>query len=228
MSDAAGLFEIIHSTRAMRRLKPDPVPDELVHEILTAEASAANGGNRQHCRFLVVKDQEPKRQVQAYYRKALDQVVGPIYRGSDPPPGVTREQYDRQIDAVAYLTDHFHEAPIWIVACLNEGDMAPTRSAGASIYPAVQNMLLAAPRPGAWRNAHHAPSPVQGRGREDFGVAPGRQLLRYPTHRLSHGALRPGGTRAARGDRLSRPLGRSVSRPRLAAGGLLDRSRARG
>ena len=42
-----------------------------------------------------------------------------------------------------YLTDHFHEAPVWIVACLEEAS-APTRMSGASIYPAVQNMLLAA------------------------------------------------------------------------------------
>ena len=45
---------------------------------------------------------------------------------------------------VAYLTDHFHEAPVWIVACLNDGQGTPSRSSGASIYPAVQNMLLAA------------------------------------------------------------------------------------
>jgi nitroreductase len=57
---------------------------------------------------------------------------------------VTREQYDRQLDAVTYLTEHFHEAPVWIVACLHEGDNTPTRWSGASIYPAVQNMLLAA------------------------------------------------------------------------------------
>jgi nitroreductase len=44
---------------------------------------------------------------------------------------------------VEYLTDHFHEAPVWIVACIEEAG-APTRWSGASIYPAVQNMLLAA------------------------------------------------------------------------------------
>ena len=71
-------------------------------------------------------------------------MVGPRYRTSAPPPGVTREQYDRQHAAVAYLTEHFHEAPVWIVACLVGGEGAPTRSSGASIYPAVQNMLLAA------------------------------------------------------------------------------------
>ena len=46
MPDATDLFEILHTTRAMRRLKPDPVPDELIREILQAGASAANGGNR--------------------------------------------------------------------------------------------------------------------------------------------------------------------------------------
>jgi len=138
------LFEIIESTRAMRRLKPDPVPDELVQKILRAGVCAANGGNTQRWRFLVVKDQAIKKKVQVYYKRALDEVVGPRYRTSAPPPGVTREQYDRQHSAVEYLTEHFHEAPVWIVACLDEGTAAPTRSSGASIYPAVQNMLLAA------------------------------------------------------------------------------------
>ena len=56
---------------------------------------------------------------------------------------MTREAYMRQHAAVQYLTDHFHEAPVWIVACIEEA-AAPTRWSGASIYPAVQNMLLAA------------------------------------------------------------------------------------
>lgn len=144
MAEGMEIFEILHTTRAMRRLKPDPVPDTLIHEILQAGMSAANGGNRQHWRFLVVKDPEIKRQVQRYYKKALDDVVAPRYRNSPPPPGVTQEKYHRQLDAVIYLTEHFHEAPVWIVACLNEGENTPTRWSGASIYPAVQNMLLAA------------------------------------------------------------------------------------
>ena len=144
------LFEIIETTRAMRRLKPDPVPDELIQKILRAGVCAANGGNTQRWRFLVIKDQAIKKKVQVWYKRALDEVVGPRYRTSAPPPGVTREQYDRQHAAVEYLTEHFHEAPIWIVACLDssnagvQGAAPPGRSAGASIYPAVQNMLLAA------------------------------------------------------------------------------------
>src|SRR5262249_33713684 len=50
----------------------------------------------------------------------------------------------RRPAAVGSLTDHFHEAPVWTVACLEEGTAQPTRGSGASIYPAVQNMLLAA------------------------------------------------------------------------------------
>ena len=144
MADTSDLFEIMQTTRAMRRLKPDPVPDALIRKILDAGICAPNGGNTQRWRFLVVKDPAIKRRVQQYYKRAFDEVVGSRYLNSAPPPGVSREAYTRQHAAVQYLTDHFHEAPVWIVACLEEGSTPPTRWSGASIYPAVQNMLLAA------------------------------------------------------------------------------------
>jgi nitroreductase len=133
----------MHSTRAMRRLKPDPVPDALIRKILEAGTCAANGGNTQKWRFMVIKDPAKKQAVQRWYKRAFDEVVGPRYASSAPPPGSTAEKYHRQHSAVEYLTDHFHEAPVWIVACLEDGS-SPNRSAGASVYPAVQNMLLAA------------------------------------------------------------------------------------
>ena len=138
------VFDIIHTTRAMRRLKPDPVPDDLVRKILEAGVAAANGGNYQRWRFLVIKDTAVKKAVQVWYKKAFDEVVGPRYANSPPPPGISAEKYARQHHAVEHLTEHFHEAPVWIVACLDEGKNTPTRTSGASIYPAVQNMLLAA------------------------------------------------------------------------------------
>jgi nitroreductase len=144
MAEGHDLFEIIETTRSMRRLRPDPVPDELITKILQAGLCAANGGNTQRWRFLVVTDPAIKQAVQAFYKRAFDEVVGPRYAKSDPPPGVTRERYMRQHAAVQYLTEHFHEAPVWIVACLEDGVGEPPRWAGASIYPAVQNMLLAA------------------------------------------------------------------------------------
>jgi nitroreductase len=137
------VFEIMNTTRSMRRLRPDPVPDELIRKILQAGICAANGGNTQRWRFLVVRDPAIKKAVAAYYKRAFDQVVGPRYRSSPPPPGVSAERYQRQHAAVEYLTEHFHEAPVWIVACIEDATQ-PTRWSGASIYPAVQNMLLAA------------------------------------------------------------------------------------
>jgi nitroreductase len=137
------LFHILGSTRSMRRLKPDPVPDELIAKILQAGTAAANGGNNQRWRFLVIKDPAIKKAVQVIYKRAFDQIIGPRYRSSPPPPGSDAARYKRQHDAVEYLTEHFHEAPVWIVACLDEGGAKPTRWSGASIYPAVQNMLLA-------------------------------------------------------------------------------------
>jgi nitroreductase len=71
MPEEPGVFEIIHSLRAMRRLKPDPVPDELIRQILLAGQAAASGGNTQRWRFLVLKDPEIKKKVQVYYKKAL-------------------------------------------------------------------------------------------------------------------------------------------------------------
>ena len=116
MPESNDIFEIMSTMRAMRRLKPDPVPDELINKILQAGQWAPSGGNTQRWRFLVVKDREIKKKVQVYYK--------------------------RQHAAVEYLTDHYHEAPVWIVACLEDGEN-PGRTAGSSIYGAVQNMCLA-------------------------------------------------------------------------------------
>ena len=143
MPETNDVFEIMHSMRAMRRLRPDPVPEALIRKILQAGISAPNGGNVQRWRFLVIKDKTIKQAVQVWYKKAFDEVVGPRYLASAPPPGVTKEKYLRQHAAVEYLTDHYHEAPVWIVACQEDGPN-PNRGSGASIYPAVQNMLLAA------------------------------------------------------------------------------------
>lgn len=147
MSDAAApsisVLDAIHSTRAMRRLKPDPVPDHLIEQVLQAGLCAANGGNRQNWGFIVVRDKQLKQQVQHYYQRAFDEIIDPHYSNSPPPPGMDAARYQRQHTAVAHLTAHFHEAPVWIVACLDSRPNKPNRGSGASIYPAVQNMLLA-------------------------------------------------------------------------------------
>jgi nitroreductase len=146
MADAtpntADLFEIIGTTRSMRRLKPDPVPNELIRKILEAGVCAPSAGNMQRWRFLVIKDPAIKQTVGAFYKRAFDEQVAQRYRAGEPAPGMSREKFLRLLDAAEYLAAYIHEAPVWIVPCW-EGD-TPTRASGASIYPAVQNMLLAA------------------------------------------------------------------------------------
>jgi len=138
------VFHIMHHMRAMRRLKTDPVPDDLIRKILAAGLHAPNSGNTQKYRFLVVKDPEIKKQVQVYYKKAFDDHISQAYETRAIPPGSDEARYKRQHAAVEYLTDHYHEAPVWICACLETGDRTPDYRSGASVYPAVQNMLLAA------------------------------------------------------------------------------------
>jgi nitroreductase len=142
MPETSDLFEIMRTTRSMRRLKPDPVPDELVQKILEAGTYAPSGGNMQRWRFMVVKDAGVKATVGACYKRVWDETVGPRYRAGEPAPGTSRERFVRMLDAAQYLADHIHEAPVWIVPCM--GGPTPTRTSGSSVYPAVQNMLLAA------------------------------------------------------------------------------------
>ena len=139
---SANLFEIMATTRSMRRLKPDPVPAALIRKILEAGGSAPSSGNMQRWRFIVVRDPKVKQTVGAYYKRAWDEIVAPRYGAGEPAPGTSPERFKRMLDAAQYLADHIHEAPVWIVPCLQVA--TPTRTAGSSIYPAVQNMLLAA------------------------------------------------------------------------------------
>src|SRR5207244_4630852 len=87
--DGPGLFEIIHSTRSMRRLKPDPVPEALIRRILEAGTAAPSGGNMQRWRFLVVTDPAVKQQAAVYYKRAWDEQAAPRYRAGAPAPGTS-------------------------------------------------------------------------------------------------------------------------------------------
>ena len=71
--ETTNIFEVMSTMRALRRLKPDPVPDELINKILQAAQWAPSGGNTQRWRFLVVKDPEVKKKVQVYYKRLYDE-----------------------------------------------------------------------------------------------------------------------------------------------------------
>ncbi len=151
MSDI-GLFEAIHGCRSIRYLKPDPVPDELVKRVLDAAIRAPSGSNRQSWHFLVVKDPATKREIQRYYKEAFD-AYATMTANVPPRPGVSEATMERVKTSAAHLAEHLHEAPIFIIPVLvNEQgkvtgdgpfqDLA-RKSLHSSIYPAVQNVLLA-------------------------------------------------------------------------------------
>jgi nitroreductase len=112
-SHGPDLFEIIRTTRSMRRLKPDPVPNELIRKILEAGVCAPSGGNMQRWRFLVVHDPKVKERVGALYKRAWDEQFAPRYRSGEPAPGMSHERFLRLLDAAEYLAAHIHEAPVW-------------------------------------------------------------------------------------------------------------------
>jgi nitroreductase len=92
-TNTADLFEIMRTTRSMRRLKPDPVPNELIRKILEAGVCAPSGENMQRWRFLVIRDPKTKETVGAYHKRAWDEQAAPRYRAGDPASGMSREQF---------------------------------------------------------------------------------------------------------------------------------------
>ncbi|ABL04600.1 nitroreductase family protein [Mycobacterium ulcerans] len=139
------LEDAMRTQRSIRRLKSDPVDDSLVLHLLELAMKAPTGSNAQNWEFIVVKDREVVAKLGRLNRRAM-QLFGPIYRRSIARRG--DEKMLRLQKAVQWQADHFEEIPVVVVACLR-GVIAPwprisTSSAYGSIYPAVQNLLLAA------------------------------------------------------------------------------------
>ncbi len=153
-----GLFEAMYSARALRRFKPDPVPDDVMTKVLDAAIRAPSGSNAQGWLFVVVKDAEKRRRLGAIYHKA-SQILTALYAERPRTSHFSEEQYRRFMSSVTYLFDHMDEAPVLLLACLKSAlaGAAPSglspelqsaiakaaRTRGASIYPAVQNIILA-------------------------------------------------------------------------------------
>ena len=134
MAEEIGLFEAIYTQRALRYIKPDPIPDELVKRVLDAGIRAPSGGNSQRWHFLVIEAPGTKSWIGERY-KNVDRplLVGPASRSEA-----------RASASAAYLGEHIHEVPVLILACVQHDGSPSDIGRGASIYPAVQNMLLAA------------------------------------------------------------------------------------
>lgn len=152
-----GLFEAMYSAGAIRRLRTDPVPDEIITKVLDAAIRAPSGSNAQAWLFIVIKDADKRRQLGAVYRKASD-ILMKLYSGAPRPAHMDEKKYDRFMKSVTHLFDHMGDAPVLLVPCLKasmwsgaanlpadiKARMAGSaRIAGSSIYPAVENVILA-------------------------------------------------------------------------------------
>jgi nitroreductase len=137
------LAEAMTTQRAIRRLKPDPVDDALLRQLIELALKAPTGSNAQNWEFVVVKDRAVIAQLAKANRRAfaLYERIGRRRAGADP-------KWGRLLDAVRWQADHFEQIPVIVVACLR-GPRAwfPAFAAASyfgSIFPSVQNLLLAA------------------------------------------------------------------------------------
>jgi nitroreductase len=164
VGEDAPILEVMSTLRAMRRLKPDPVPDELLERLVEAASWAPSGGNEQALEFVVVTDRDVMARLAGLWSRSFEAYLGSLGRVT------AATQDDRVVRAARYQRDHFHETPAVIVACYprfrmdarTTGRMLSSFSAtdagrlmargprinvlaeASSVYPAVQNLLLAA------------------------------------------------------------------------------------
>jgi nitroreductase len=141
--DDVGLLEGITTTRAIRRFRPDPVSDDDLAAILFAATRAPSGSNRQPFRFLVLRDGPNAEQAKAVLGEAFRQAWG-AKRAADGYGGDAGDTPRARLEkAMQHFVDHFEETPVVVLACLVRY-RPPNPFEGNSVYPACQNLLLAA------------------------------------------------------------------------------------
>ncbi|MFP6808875.1 MAG: nitroreductase family protein [Pseudomonadales bacterium] len=145
------LYEAMSSLRAVRRLKPDPIDDDVLERVLQAAAWAPTGGNVQPFRILVVKDSDKLLKIQHWYYEEWHKYTAVMRKGLDKMPEAAGEAAAKMLKAGDYLANHLGEAPAMLIFCFNADHMAitdadldrPSVVGGGSVYTAVQNTMLA-------------------------------------------------------------------------------------
>ncbi|HJQ76126.1 MAG TPA: nitroreductase family protein [Acidimicrobiia bacterium] len=133
------LYEALYTTRAMRRVSPDPVPDAVVARILDAAVRAPSGSNAQNWRMVVVDDPEVKRRLGPIYRDAYHQLNEVVYQGRRQAAEDRGDESTlRMMRSSDWLAENFEQVPLWILF------FSRNDPSGSSIYPAVWNAMLAA------------------------------------------------------------------------------------
>jgi nitroreductase len=163
-SDVVGLLEGLTTTRAIRRYRDEPVPPEALRAILFAATRAPSGSNRQPFRFLVLTDGPKARQAKRLIAASAQGLWGGKRDsdGYDRGTGVMAvSPKARMARTMQHFVEHLEEVPVLILPCLVRY-RDPTPMEGASVYPACQNLLLAARAlgyGGAFTGWHHAVEP---------------------------------------------------------------------
>lgn len=132
MPQVMDLFEAIDTQRAIRAFRPDPVPDYLITRLLQAAIKAPTGGLTQYWSFVVIRDKESRRKIGELYRAGDKFVIDPNWTGQQ------RRVYGTAQD----MEENMGEIPAFILVC-NKAYPGYIDT-GSSIFPAVQNILLAA------------------------------------------------------------------------------------
>ena len=137
------LFEAMYTQLGITRYRPDPVPREVIDKIIEAATQAPSGGNRQHWEFIAITDPEIIAQVGNVYREVWLESMGAQPQPDEKPAYSTAR----------YLANHMPEVPAMILACVDHdkgylptppGQSINTGSYASSIWPAAQNLMLAA------------------------------------------------------------------------------------
>ncbi len=137
------VFEALYTTRAMRRVSEDPIPDNILKQMVDAGIRAPSGSNRQGWKFIVVTDLEIRNQLGDLYREAWNFYVKEFYGGtsdlgaSNVLDDEKAEQVVRITKSATWLSENFHKVPAMFVV-LSRND--PT---GSSIFPAIWSLMLA-------------------------------------------------------------------------------------
>ena len=144
-SEAIGLLEGLATTRAIRRYRDEPIPDDDLATILFSATRAPTGSNRQGFRFVVLRDGDRAIEAKALLGRtfrngwATKQVTDRYEEGSG---AVDDSPKARMARTMQHFVDNFERTPVVVLACVrkrHEGILD-----GASVYPACQNLLLAA------------------------------------------------------------------------------------
>jgi nitroreductase len=145
------LYEAASTTRAVRRLRPDPIPDDVLRRVLRAASWAPSGGNLQPWHVIAVRDPALKKALAALYREEWSDYAAKRRALIAPLPEALRDSTERVLRSGDHLAEHMGEAPVLNVFCfhperlhITDTDLGrPSVVGGASLYPAVQNLLLA-------------------------------------------------------------------------------------